>query len=81
MASILAVSASLYAFFNWLKTSERRRLESERQLTHALNNFAAVSSAINQLHEQMEEQTVELAQIKILLNMAGSGDRRYRGVK
>jgi hypothetical protein len=79
--AFLGVIASFYGFFNWLRHTERKRLESERQLVHALNNFALVRTAIEQLQEELQEQTIELAQIKTYLSYTLPFADKPRGLK
>lgn len=84
IATCLGVIATLYAFYSWLHSTERKRIESERQLSHALNNYASLGVAIVDLKEVLQEQTIELAQIKTLLNYSlnpGSENSKIRGVR
>lgn len=68
-ATIFGLMATAWTFLAWLRTQERKRLEGERQLSHALNNFGNLSNAIGQLQEDLKEMTIELAQIKTLLSL------------
>lgn len=76
VASALGVAASLYAFYSWLRQTERQRLDSERQLAHALRNYEQLARAIAQLQEQLEQQTIALNRLEIQIQFAA--ERRGR---
>lgn len=68
VATILGISASLFTFFNWFRSLQRRQLESERQLSHALNNFSAIQVAIAQLQESVDQLTLAVNRLEVYLN-------------
>lgn len=68
--SLFSLGASIYGLLTWQRAQMRQRIEHERQLAHALKNYACLSEAVRQLQEETEQQTLELAQIKTLLSMA-----------
>lgn len=70
--SLISLSASLYGVLTWQRNCMRQRIEHERQLAHALKNYAQLGEAIAQLQEQTEQQTLELAQIKTLLSIVAA---------
>lgn len=70
IASVFGLLASVWGFLVWLRALQRKQIEAERQLANALNNFAAVSTAIGSLDERLENLTLELAQIKTLISLA-----------
>jgi hypothetical protein len=65
----LALATFFWAFLGWLKNTERKRFETERQLTHALNNFASLKDAFEVLQEEISQLTIEIVQIKTLVNV------------
>jgi hypothetical protein len=65
----ISITCSSWAFYNWLSGNARKRIESERQLAHALNNFTTLHNAIGQLQEEIEQLTLEMVQVKTLMSL------------
>ena len=70
---MISITGSAVGFLAWQRKDERDRYSKERSLQHALDNFSAVSVAMAQLEDKVDQGfqdvTIELSQMKTLLSM------------